>query len=307
MKSTMPFSPASPVFCMTVDMDEWYQIRWITGMKGSLWPDTQALFRDYYKSDKPVGELNAGVEKLLALFAAEGILATFFTLGETAQYYPDALKRIAAAGHEVACHSFYHTDLFRLSDAEFERDLRQAKELLESVTGQRVTGFRAPSLTLEPRHAAVLRRVGFRYDSSLSNLRPMFGKYRGFHGTPQVPYVMAGDDLRRAGQGGLVELPIPSMPVLHIPGSIVIVHRIFGTWYSKLAIAAALRRGYGLYYCHPYDLNPAPQLGLLRWKHRTFLRQLGPWYARELAGLLRWVKSRGATFLRCADLAARIG
>ncbi|MCE9616423.1 MAG: polysaccharide deacetylase family protein [Lentisphaerae bacterium] len=296
----------APVFCMTVDMDEWYQIRWVTGMKGSLWPDTRALFRDYYKSDRPAGELHAGVDKLLRLFAAEGVKATFFTLGETAQYYPEALRRIAAAGHEVACHSYFHTDLFRLTDAEFERDLQRAKALLESVTGQTVKGFRAPSLTLERRHAAVLQRVGLRYDSSLSNLRPMFGKYRGFHGTPQTPYVMAPEDLRRAGAGGLVELPIPSMPVAHIPGSIVIVHRIFGTWYCKLAIAAALRRGYGMYYCHPYDLNPAPTLGPLRWKHRTFLRHLGPWYERELGQLLRWVKTRGATFVRGGDLAETV-
>ena len=296
---------SNPVFCMTVDTDEWYQIRWVTGMQGSLWPDTQTFFREYYHSDKPTGELRAGVERLLGVFERVGVKATFFTLGEAAQHYPDVVAAIAAAGHEIACHSLYHTDLFRLSDAEFERDLRAAKEILESVSGQKVTGFRAPSLTLEARHAAVLRRCGFRYDSSLSNLRPMFGKYRGFHGTPQVPYEMAEDQLRRPGNSGLVELPIPSMPLLHIPASMVIVHRILGSWYCRLAIGAALRRGYGMYYCHPYDLNPAPRLEghTLKWKHRVFLRRLGPWYARELEVMLRWIAARGAQFVRCGDLA----
>ena len=40
-----------------------------------------------------LAELDVGVDKLLRLFAAEGVPATFFTLGETAEYYPDAVRR----------------------------------------------------------------------------------------------------------------------------------------------------------------------------------------------------------------------
>lgn len=95
--------------------------------------------------------------------------ATFFCTGIVAQKHPAVIARIAAAGHEVACHYHYH-DLFN-ADAPALADVRlqEALEHLRGASGQPVLGFRAPrfSLTLGDRAHLDLVARHFAYDSSL--------------------------------------------------------------------------------------------------------------------------------------------
>jgi hypothetical protein len=102
--------------------------------------------------------------------ALGGARLTFFTTGIVAERCPEIVARIAADGHEIACHYFWH-DPARADPPEiFEANLQRAIDALEAASGQKVLGFRAPRFSLRPHdraHFRVLERL-FAYDSSLT-------------------------------------------------------------------------------------------------------------------------------------------
>lgn len=93
---------------------------------------------------------------------------TFFCTGIVAEQAPDLVTRIAADGHEVACHYYMHDEMDRQTPAEVETNLSRAKDLLSTASGAPVRGFRAPKFRIEkhdPVQYQVLERL-FDYDSS---------------------------------------------------------------------------------------------------------------------------------------------
>ncbi|HAY10216.1 MAG TPA: polysaccharide deacetylase family protein, partial [Thauera sp.] len=85
------------------------------------------------------------VDRILELLDGHGARGTFFTLGWVAERYPQLVRRIAGAGHEVASHGYAHERASDLTPESFSADIRLAKAVLEDITGQPVTGYRAPS------------------------------------------------------------------------------------------------------------------------------------------------------------------
>ena len=78
---------------------------------------------------------------------------TFFVLGWVARRYPDLVRTIEGAGHEIACHGDLHELCYEQGPERFADDLRRARSTLEDLTGSPVLGFRAPgfSITSETR------------------------------------------------------------------------------------------------------------------------------------------------------------
>lgn len=292
--------PAKPALAVTVDMDEWYHCRWATGSPRSRWKDVPAFFRDHYGSDRPIGETREPMRRTLALFARHGVRATFFILGEMAEAYPDLVREIVAAGHEVASHGMRHLDLHQMTRREFVSELAQAKAVLEDVSSRSVTGYRAPNLIIEPWVLDVLHDLGFAYDASVCPSRALFGKYKGLVGAPQTPYRPAWDNLARRGQHPVVELPIPSFPLLRLPAATGIMTRVAGLWWCRAALAGALRGGAATYYFHPYEIATPPSFAGMTPKVRLFLRRTGPWLEKALDRLLGSLNVR---FLTAQELA----
>src|SRR6202012_988447 len=108
-----------------------------------------------------------------------GSTATFFILGWVAERYPTLVRRMAEAGHEIACHSNAHQQVFRLTPDQFRDDSLRAKDLLEQASGVAVEGYRAPSFSIVRESMwglEVLAKLGFRYDSSIFPVRhPNYG------------------------------------------------------------------------------------------------------------------------------------
>jgi hypothetical protein len=99
-----------------------------------------------------------------------GARLTFFCTGILAEKCPDLVTRIAKDGHEVACHYFFHDVAYNDPPPLFEANLRKAIGALESASGEKVLGFRAPMFTVRPsdhEHYRVLAKL-FAYDSSLT-------------------------------------------------------------------------------------------------------------------------------------------
>ena len=106
------------------------------------------------------------VPRLLRLLAERGILATFFIPGYTAERWPDTVRAIRDAGHEIGHHGFLHEPL-GTDEAMEERYLTRGLEALDRVADVRPIGYRAPNWETSYRTPSLLARYGFRYDSSL--------------------------------------------------------------------------------------------------------------------------------------------
>ncbi len=85
------------------------------------------------------------IDSILATLAKHNAKATFFMLGTWAQNYPDAVKKIADAGHEIGNHSYNHTDYTTLSREEQLNDMQRADDIIAEITGTAPILFRAPS------------------------------------------------------------------------------------------------------------------------------------------------------------------
>ncbi len=132
------------------------------------------------------GSLPSLVERetrwILQTLRVESVKATFFVLGWIAERYPQLVREMAAGGHEIGTHSFWHRKVYELSPAEFADDMRRSINAIESAApGVKVRGFRAPSFSITPGTEwafDVLHDLGLEYDASL------FPAARGHGGYP---------------------------------------------------------------------------------------------------------------------------
>ena len=127
------------------------------------------------------------VPKILALLDKHGVKATFFIPAWVAENYPDVVKNIAAAGHEIGAHGVKHVSPAKLTPAQERQVLRDSMRILEHTSGTKPAGYRAPSWALTSVTLRLAAEEGFTYSSNLMDA--------------DLPYVH--DD-----PPGLVELPV---------------------------------------------------------------------------------------------------
>lgn len=293
---------------MSVDMDEWYQCRWATGSTNALWPDVQTFFKEYYRSDEPIGEIIPLTDKILNLFDSNNIQATFFFTGEIANYYPELVEKVVTHGHEIGCHNYIHKDYTDENKEEFYNNLKKSKELLEDISGQKVIGYRAPNSTLSNYMIKDLLKLGFEYDSSVTPTKPFMGKFGHFTNAPLNPYELSETDFSISGKSGLWEFPWPVFPIGKLPSGSGIMSRIAGYSYTIISLQHALKTGDTVYYFHPYEIGPYPEV-IKSMKTKIFLRHLGNNYFKMLEKLIHRFDGRftsGENLLRCKCLSSKL-
>ena len=112
------------------------------------------------------------VPLVLELLERHGVRSTFFIPGRVAERYPERVRSIVAAGHEVGQHGYTHTSPTKLSRDEEEEELVKAQAILESL-GAEVAGYRSPSWDISPHTLGLLEAHGFRYSSQfMDDIRP---------------------------------------------------------------------------------------------------------------------------------------
>jgi len=120
-----------------------------------------------WPADVPEGQHFTVVDvlpRLLDLLATRGMKATFFVEGLNAEMYPDALRTIAAAGHEVAVHAWRHEEWAALDAGTEAALLRRATDAMRGI-GIEPRGFRPPGGGLTERTLALLGENGYSYVS----------------------------------------------------------------------------------------------------------------------------------------------
>ncbi len=185
-------------------------------------------------------ELRSGLETFDRFLEPYGIKATLFMVGDDFRHEVnhDAIRAMAASGHEIANHSLTHAQGFRLlSAAEKEAEIAGMEEQCLAVTGRRPVGFRSPGWNMGDDGAAILQRRGYLYDSSVHptilmpllkflHWRSMSSRSGGDRTTmghlhymfaPTAPYRCGPSSLGRRGKGGLLEFPVTVTPVMRLP------------------------------------------------------------------------------------------
>jgi len=241
MRSGQPgAAPGGIVNALTVDVEHYFQVSAMAPyIARSAWDTIECRVEN-------------NVERLLARFAANEAHATFFTLGWIAERYPAMIRRIVAAGHELASHGYGHQRATDLSRAEFEDDITRAKSILEDVGGVAVRGYRAPSFSIDKRNLWAfdsLRDAGYAYSSSVY---PVHHDHYGMPDAPRFPYHPRG--------GSVLEIPVSTLRVggRNLP--------IGGGGYFRLLPYAVSRRAIerlhrserrpAVFYLHPWEIDP---------------------------------------------------
>jgi len=250
--------PGTPVDILTIDVEEWFHgHNYLAHVPPADW-------------DRQERRVEANTDRCLALLDRYAVRATFFVLGWTAERHPDLVRRIAAAGHEIGCHSHAHPVVFTLDRDAFAADLDRALAALARC-GVQPAGYRAPSFTLTPPvhgYLDVLRDRGLHYDCSIYPVRhPRYGQ----PASPREPFVLASPD--GDGASPFVVVPMPTWRVLgvNLPFSGGGYLRLLPGWAFRHLRARAARQGQPcLVYLHPWELDSfRPTVGqppLLRWR-----------------------------------------
>lgn len=114
---------------------------------------------------------HVGVPRLLKVFRGLGIQdkVTWCIPGHSIETFPEQTKAIVESGAEIALHGYAHEAASQMT-AEQERDVvNKCIELVESLTGKKPKGYRAPLYLLQERTIALLQELGFLWDSSLTH------------------------------------------------------------------------------------------------------------------------------------------
>ena len=132
-----------------------------------------------------------GLDRVLALLDKHSIPASFFIPSVSLAITPEMATKIKKSGrHEFGVHGWIHEMNMTLPDSAERALLRKAVAELTQLTGTKPTGYRAPSWNHSPNTLAILRDMGFRYESSLM--------------ADERPYEI----LQNGQPTGLVEIPV---------------------------------------------------------------------------------------------------
>jgi polysaccharide deacetylase family protein (PEP-CTERM system associated) len=227
------------VNALTVDVEDYFQV----------WALSPWFPRD--KWDETPCRIERNVDLILELLDEADAHATFFTLGWIAERFPRVIRRVAAAGHEVASHGYAHSRVNELEPDAFHADIHLAKTILEDVADVEVKGYRAPSFSIgtdtEWAHDRILE-AGYRYSSSVYPIRH---DHYGIPDAPRFPYRAHPD---------LLELPITTTRFLdrNWPAGGGGYFRLLPYGVSKWSIKRVneVEEQPAIFYFHPWELDP---------------------------------------------------
>jgi polysaccharide deacetylase family protein (PEP-CTERM system associated) len=231
------------VNAFTVDVEDYFQV-------SALAP---VIARDSW-SDREY-RVEANTDRVLAALADHRVHGTFFVLGWIAEKSPALVRRIAAAGHEIASHGYSHELIYSQSPSEFRTETAISKNRLEDIIGSRVTGYRAASFSITERSLwalDVLIDLGFEYDSSVFPIR--HDRY-GIPGASRDPGLITAPSGRT-----LVEFPMAAADYfgMQVPVSGGGYFRILPYWLTRAGLGRINgKRGQPfVFYMHPWEVDP---------------------------------------------------
>ena len=250
---------------VSIDVEDWYMG---LDLPGASWDNRER-------------RLHLGLDLILSLLEEHRVRGTFFILGAVAEIHTEAVRAIAAAGHEIASHGYSHTMVYRLSPDAFRDEIVRTDRLLADIAGVKPVGFRAPYFSITEKSLwalDILAENGYRYDASI------YPGYNYRYGIPDAP-----DALHRLEETGLVEIPVSVMEVtgrrIGIGGA---YFRLLPLWMTLRGIRRRNAAGKeSVLYLHPWEFDPGhPRVRLPtlpRITHYTHLSRTAPRFQKLLS------------------------
>lgn len=242
---------AQLINAFTVDVEDYFQVTaFADRIRPSEW--------DHFES-----RVVPNTRRILRLLDAHQVRGTFFILGWVADRYPELVRDIQRAGHELGCHSYWHRLVYDLTPDEFRDDLRRARNAIEDITGEPVVAYRAPSFSITARSLwalDILIEEGVRFDSSIF---PIYHDRYGIPNAERFPHVIT----RTTGE--LMEFPpsVYRLPKLNLPVGGGGYFRLYPTQLTCRCLSRINRieRQPFMFYIHPWEFDPdQPRLAASR-------------------------------------------
>lgn len=225
---------------LSVDVEEWFQV-------GAF---ERTIDRADWDGIASRVDYNTG--KVLDLFGESGVKATFFTLGWVAHRHPALIRRIVHEGHEIASHGWDHARVFTMDAQSFRADLAKTRAALEDAGGTAVTGYRAPSFSIDARTPwahHVLAEEGYTYSSSVAPIRH---DHYGWRDSPRYAWCPVKG-------ARLIELPVTVAEIagrrLATGGGFFRLLPAALTDYAVRQVNSDERRP-AIFYFHPWEVDP---------------------------------------------------
>ena len=249
----------APVNAFTVDVEDYYHV---SGFAERIAPEDWSSYES---------RVVPSTKRVLELLEAHAVRATFFILGWVADQFPQLVREIHRAGHELGCHSYSHRLVYQMTPDEFRNDLRRARLAIEDIAGTSVVAYRAPSFSITTKSLwalDILVEEGFQCDSSIFPIR---------HDRYGIPRAERFPHRIERLSGSLLEFP-PS--VRRIAG---FNFPVGGGGYFRLYPVALTERWLArinsldaqpfMFYIHPWEFDPdQPRLpGSRRSRFRHYL------------------------------------
>jgi peptidoglycan-N-acetylglucosamine deacetylase len=208
--------------------------------------------------------LDVCVPRVVNFLKERDLRITFFIVGQDAalEKNHDAVKQIAAAGHEIGNHSFRHEPWLHLySKRELVEEFERTEAALEKLTGQIPKGFRGPGYSLSPTVLEVLAERNYEYDCSTlpTFVAPLARAYYFFKSPEMSPeerekrkklFGKFSDGFQslkpycwQIGEKSLIEIPVTTYPIFKTPihFSYLLYLATFSELAAKIYFKTALR------------------------------------------------------------------
>lgn len=263
-----------------------------------------------------------GTPLILNILAKHGILTTFFFTGSAARDYPEIVKMVDRAGHEVACHSLNHETLGNemvpipnvkpVVPEECYYRIKIAADVIQQTLGKKVTSFRGPRLWGSTTMVNTLEDLGFTTDSTY----PMY-----YYKERLSPYHPSSKDWTVEGDMKILEIPVTAditieskephgrdldlWPLFRTDGAETVMAHIDNMlkFYEQKRLPAVL-----CFYMHPWEFHGMPQ-GPIHFVEGTVIpapyivKNCGKVALFEFEKLILMLKERGAEFSKACEIA----
>jgi polysaccharide deacetylase family protein (PEP-CTERM system associated) len=211
------------------------------------------------------------------------VKGTFFILGWVAERFPGLVAEISKRGHEVGSHSYWHKLIPSQTPDQFRTDLRRSLEVIQSIIGVHVLGFRASSASITDWATDIIGEEGLVYDSSLfpASYHDVYGRLKG---------VSADKPIERLGNG-LLEVKLSSLTLFNrqFPWSGGGYFRFLPYKVFSIGVRQIIQqKGFFHFYIHPWELDDNPPK----------LKNLKPFYYYRRYVSIRRPRSRFQTLLK---------
>ncbi len=228
----------------TIDVECWFHAHNL-GIPRSAWDGSKTRVVE-------------NVHRILELLAAHNAKATFFVLGYVADRFPEVVRMIDIAGHEIGTHGHSHELVTAMSPYQFEKDLDKSLNSLARFTSQKVVGHRASNFSIVESTLwalEIMARYGIQYDSSI------FPVKRKRYGIPDYPNRMP-HVIELGGGKSIREIP---MSIAEVGGKALPIAgggylRLYPHAATDLYIKSQNRQGRSaMLYFHPWELDTDQQ------------------------------------------------